>query len=114
MLAKPKPSAGKQLWQTHQVQTEAWMGNDALADHVVDNGRVLVGRGDIAAEAQAHDARGAGGRDGEAQLLVGDFMAPNGDGVVEVIARDAPLVEVGDVEAALVDERVRLAVSGVD
>jgi hypothetical protein len=85
------------------------MRNDALLDHVVNNGRVLLGCGYIDAEAQAHDASGADRCSGEAKLLVGDIMAANCHRVVEVVASNVSLVEVGDVEAASTDELVCFA-----
>lgn len=94
---------GNGAWQTYQVQAEAGMGNNALINHVVNDGGILLGCSDIIAEAKAHDTGGAHGSEGEAKLLVGDFMALNCDGVVEVVAGNVSLVEIGDVEAAFTD-----------
>lgn len=71
---------------TYQVQTEAGMGNDALFNHVINNGGVFLFRSNIVAEAQTHDAGGANRTEGQTKLLVGDLVALNGDGVVEIVA----------------------------
>lgn len=89
------------------------MGNDALVNHVIDNGWVFLFRSNIDAEAQTHDASRADRTEGQSKLLVGDLVALNGDCVVEVVAFNVSLVEVGDAEI-LVDEFVRLAIFGID
>jgi len=94
----------------YKIQTVGRRVDQALVDHVLDDGRVALPGGDVGAKAEAHDAGGPYGFLGEAELLVLNLLAVDGDGVVEVVALDAPPIEVGDVKAALVDQIERTAI----
>ncbi|KAL1835067.1 hypothetical protein VTK73DRAFT_6331 [Phialemonium thermophilum] len=88
--------------------------DQALGGELVDDVGVLVEGGLVGGEADAQDAGAAVGGVGEAHLQRADGDAGDGEVVSDVVALGAAAVQVGDGEAAAVDQLVGGAAVGVE
>jgi hypothetical protein len=76
--------------QTYQPETVRSSLNETLRHHVFDDGWVGLVPSNTSGKTQAHDTSWADRLDGETKLLLLDAFAVDGDGIIEVIANDAP------------------------
>lgn len=98
----------------YEPETESCPFDQALGDHSIDNGWIRLLGGDVSGEAQAHNASWADRGDGKTKLLLRDLLAIDGYCVLEVVALDATVIEILNVEAIAIDKLVCATIIGVD